>query len=60
VDAIVDLTASGKTLLENHLVEHEQIVECTARLIANPVSHKLKAPAIDRIVSELRGMVGEP
>ena len=60
VDAIVDLTASGKTLVENHLVEHEQIVECTARLIANPVSHKLKAPAIDRLVGELRGMVAEP
>src|SRR4051794_36544202 len=57
VDAIVDLTASGKTLVENHLVAHEQIVECTARLIANPVSHKLKAPALDRIVSELRTMV---
>jgi ATP phosphoribosyltransferase len=57
VDAIVDLTASGRTLAENHLVEHEQIVECTARLIANPVSHKLKAPAIDRLVGELRAMV---
>ena len=57
VDAIVDLTASGRTLVENHLVEHEQIVECTARLIANPVSHKLKAPAIDRLVGELRAAV---
>ena len=43
VDAIVDLTASGRTLAENHLVEHEEIVDCTARLIANPVPHKLKA-----------------
>ena len=55
VDAIVDLTASGKTLLENHLVEHEQIVECTARLIANPVAHKLKAEQIDAIVEQVRG-----
>jgi ATP phosphoribosyltransferase len=54
VDAIVDLTASGRTLAENHLVEHEQIVECTARLIANPVSHKLKASAIDSLVDKLR------
>jgi ATP phosphoribosyltransferase len=54
VDAIVDLTATGATLAENHLVEHEQIVECTARLIANPVSHKLKATAIDSLVEKMR------
>jgi ATP phosphoribosyltransferase len=57
VDAIVDLTATGRTLAENHLVEHEQIVECTARLIANPVSHKLKAPAIDSLVERMRDAV---
>ena len=57
VDAIVDLTATGRTLAENHLVEHEQIVECTARLIANPVSHKLKAGAIDSLVGRLREAV---
>jgi ATP phosphoribosyltransferase len=57
VDAIVDLTASGRTLAENHLVEHEQIVECTARLIANPVSHKLKAEAIDSLVDRMREAV---
>ena len=59
VDAIVDLTASGKTLAENHLVEHEQIVECTARLIANPVSHKLKAEAIDSLVERMREAVAQ-
>ncbi|MEA2458601.1 MAG: phosphoribosyltransferase [Thermoleophilaceae bacterium] len=57
VDAIVDLTASGRTLAENHLVEHEAIVECTARLIANPVAHKLKAGAIDGLVERLREAV---
>ena len=55
VDAIVDLTASGRTLVENRLVEREHIVECTARLIANPVAHKLKAAAIDDLVARLRG-----
>ena len=45
------------TLAENHLVEHEQIVECTARLIANPVSHKLKAAAIDAFVEKMREAV---
>jgi ATP phosphoribosyltransferase len=54
VDGIVDLTATGKTLAENQLVEREEIVVCTARLIANPVAHKLKAAEIDRLVDELR------
>ena len=54
VDAIVDLTASGRTLVENHLVEQEQIARCTARLIANPVAHKLKATEIDALVARLR------
>jgi ATP phosphoribosyltransferase len=53
-DAIVDLTATGKTLAENGLVEREQIWESTARLIANPVAHRLKAAAIDRLVARVR------
>ncbi|MFN8131470.1 MAG: ATP phosphoribosyltransferase [Solirubrobacteraceae bacterium] len=54
VEAIVDLTATGTTLEENGLVEREELAVCTARLIANPVAHKLKAPAIDRVVEQLR------
>ena len=53
-DAIVDLTATGTTLRENNLVEVEQIAEATGRLIANPVSHKLKAREIDALVDRLR------
>jgi ATP phosphoribosyltransferase len=56
-DGIADLTASGNTLAENHLVEREEICVCTARLIANPVSHKLKADAIDDIVGRLREVI---
>jgi ATP phosphoribosyltransferase len=54
VEAIVDLTATGTTLRENNLVIREEIVECTARLIANPVAYKLKAPAIDELRRRLR------
>lgn len=54
VEAIVDLTATGSTLAENRLVEREEIAVATARLIANPVSHKLKAEAIDKVVERLR------
>ena len=54
VDGIVDLTASGRTLAENNLREVEEIGVCTARLIANPVAHKLKAAEIDRLVERIR------
>jgi ATP phosphoribosyltransferase len=56
VEAIVDLTATGTTLKENNLVVREELVVCTARLIANPVSHKLKAGPIDELVERLRGL----
>jgi ATP phosphoribosyltransferase len=55
VEAIVDLTATGTTLRENHLAVREEIAVSTARLIANPVAHKLKAAAIDELVGRLRG-----
>ena len=54
VDGIVDLTATGTTLLENQLVEREEICECSARLIANPVAHKLKAVEIDELIERIR------
>jgi ATP phosphoribosyltransferase len=54
VEAIVDLTATGTTLRENNLIVREEIVVCTARLIANPVSHKLKAAEIDDVLQRLR------
>ena len=54
VDGIVDLTATGTTLRENGLVVREEIVVCTARLIANPVSHKLKAAAVDELLERVR------
>jgi ATP phosphoribosyltransferase len=56
VDGIVDLTATGTTLAENGLVVREEIAVCTARLIANPVAHKLKAAAIDELVGRLRAV----
>ncbi|HWV84293.1 MAG TPA: ATP phosphoribosyltransferase [Capillimicrobium sp.] len=54
VEAIVDLTATGTTLRENGLVIREEIAHSTARLIANPVSHKLRAREIDAVLEALR------
>lgn len=53
-DAIVDLTASGATLRENGLKEREQIAVCTARMIANPVAHKLRADRIDSLLEKVQ------
>jgi ATP phosphoribosyltransferase len=56
VEAIVDLTATGTTLRENGLVIREQIAVTTARLIANPVAHKLRAVEIDALTEQIRAM----
>ena len=57
VEAIVDLTATGTTLRENGLVIREEIGPSTARLIANPVAHRLKAAEIDGLLERIRGAV---
>ena len=54
VDGIVDLTATGTTLRENGLVIREEIMSSTARLIANPVSYRVKAAQIDAVLRQLR------
>jgi ATP phosphoribosyltransferase len=46
--------ATGRTLRENGLVERERIFDSSARLVANRVSHKLKAAQVDRLVDSLR------
>jgi ATP phosphoribosyltransferase len=55
VEGIVDLTATGTTLRENGLVVREEIAMSTARLVANPVAHKLKASALDALLERLDG-----
>lgn len=56
-DRIVDIVSTGKTLKENGLVEYEEIVEITSRLIANPVSYRLKQDRIRELVGKLREQV---
>jgi ATP phosphoribosyltransferase len=52
-DGIVDLTATGRTLKENDLEVREVIADCTARLVANRVAHKMRHDLIDRIVERI-------
>ena len=53
-DGIVDLVDTGRTLAENDLEVRQEIVECTARLVANRVAHKLRAAEVDDLVERLR------
>ena len=53
-DGIVDLVATGRTLAENNLEVREEILGSSARLVANQVSHKLRAEEIDSLAKRLR------
>jgi ATP phosphoribosyltransferase len=53
-DGIVDLVATGRTLKENGLEVREEIVEVSARFVANRVAHKLRATEIDELTAKLR------
>ena len=57
-EGIVDLTATGRTLRDNDLEVREVIADCTARLVANRVAHKLRQDEIDDIVRAHRGDAG--
>ena len=57
-DGIVDLVATGRTLEENDLEVREEIVECTARFVANRVAHKLRAREVDELTAKLREATG--
>jgi len=56
-ERIVDLVSSGQTLKENGLVEVEEIMKITARLIVNRASLKTKYERINKIIEELRKQI---
>jgi ATP phosphoribosyltransferase len=58
-DGIVDLVATGRTLKENGLEIREEIASSTARLVANRISHKLRAAEVDDLVERLRPEKGK-
>ncbi len=53
-DFILDLVSTGRTLRENNLVEYAEVGVATARLIANPVSFRLKDLGVERVVAAVR------
>ena len=57
-DAIVDLVSSGNTLRANHLVEVEEIMKISSRLIVNQAALKLKREPIRAIIDAFAAAVG--
>ena len=57
-DAIVDLVSSGNTLKANHLVEVEEIMQISSRLIVNRAALKLKRGPIRAIIDAFAAAVG--
>lgn len=53
-DVIVDIVETGSTLRENNLRVLTEIMDISARLIANKASYKFKTAAIDEMVGKLK------
>ncbi|MBE9503137.1 MAG: ATP phosphoribosyltransferase [Proteobacteria bacterium] len=56
-ERIVDLVSSGETLKQNGLVEVEQIMEITSRLIVNRASLKTRYERINDLINRLKSEV---
>jgi len=56
-DAIVDLVSTGNTLKANHLVEVEQIMNISSRLVVNQASLKLKRDAIRQLIQAFQSAI---
>ncbi len=56
-DQIVDLTSSGATLKANNLRIVDEIAECTARVIVNRASLKLKYPEVKKVIDGMKGLL---
>lgn len=52
-DVIVDIVETGKTLKENDLAVIEDVVDISARVIANKSSFKFKNKQIEKVISSL-------
>jgi len=58
-EAIVDLVSTGSTLRANQLVEVEEIMKISSRLIVNQAALKLKREPIREIIDAFAAVVGE-
>ena len=58
-DVIVDIVETGATLRENGLEPKEDIVNISARLIANKASYKFKNTELKTVTERIRAHIGE-
>ena len=58
-DVIVDIVETGKTLYENDLEPKSDIVNISARLVANKVSYKFKNEQIKNICEQIEKVIAE-
>ena len=56
-DAIVDLVSSGSTLKANHLVEVEEIMPISSRLVVNQASLKMKRGLLQPVLDAIEGAI---
>jgi len=56
-DAIVDLVSTGNTLKANKLVEVEEIMLISSRLVVNQASLKLKRDAIRTLIQAFESAI---
>jgi ATP phosphoribosyltransferase len=56
-DAIVDLVSSGGTLKANNLVEVEEIMQISSRLIVNQASLKMKRGLLQPVLDAIEGAI---
>jgi ATP phosphoribosyltransferase len=57
-DAIVDLVATGSTLKANNLIEVEEIMQISSRLVVNQAALKLKRDAIRSLIDAIASAIG--
>ncbi len=55
---IVDLVETGRTLRENRLVEVENIMDVSARLIVNRSSFNVKHPRVVELIDRIADVIG--
>lgn len=53
-DLVVDLVQTGRTLQENGLIEIEEILQSTARLVVNRASQKTRYEPIMQFIQQMR------
>jgi len=56
-DEILDITSTGKTLEENDLMEMEEVVVSTTRLIANITSYRIKYDLISNFMNKIKNVI---